>query len=230
MNIHYDAKTEYLQFEGDNYFERNLEKNQQREATLGAQLLYGFISSQMRGGGYSPQGKKMLEIGCCYGYNLAYFYDKCGFSCYGVEPSGKAIRYGKQLFNNKVEFLQGTADELKYKDKFFDVVMVGTCLYQVDRALLRRTLSEIDRVVADGGFLVISDFDTPVPCKRENKHNQLTPTYKDNYGDMFLRFPYKYTLIEKKTYLFNGAFIFSDDIQERMSTQILYKEKGNLYY
>lgn len=58
MSINYDAKTEYLQLEGDNYFERNLDKNQQREATLGAQLLYGFISSQMRGGGVFSTGQK----------------------------------------------------------------------------------------------------------------------------------------------------------------------------
>lgn len=227
--MRHDAKMEYLQFEGDNYFERNFNKNSQKETTMGAQLFYEFISRQI-GGGYSVQSKRMLEIGCCYGYNLAYFFDKCGFSCYGIEPSGKAIEYGKQQYNTKVDFLQGTADDLKYVDKFFDVVLVGTCLYQVDRALLRRTLSEIDRVLDCGGFLVISDFDTPVPCKRENKHNELTPTYKDNYGDMFLRFPYKYTLVEKKSYSFNGEFIFSEDIQERVSTQILYKEKGNLFY
>lgn len=78
--------------------------------------------------------------------------------------------------------------------------------------------------------MVITDFDVPVPCKRENRHNQLTPTYKANYGDMFLHMPYKYFLIEKKSYMFGGREIFSEDIQERMSAQILYKEKGNLYY
>lgn len=47
----HDAKMEYLQFEGDNYFERNLNKNLQKETTMGAQLFYEFISRQIGGGG-----------------------------------------------------------------------------------------------------------------------------------------------------------------------------------
>ena len=61
--MRHDAKMEYLQFEGDNYFERNFNKNSQKETTMGAQLFYEFISRQI-GGGYSVQSKRMLEIGC----------------------------------------------------------------------------------------------------------------------------------------------------------------------
>ena len=155
---------------------------------------------------------------------MAYLEEKLGFKGYGIEPSKKAINYGKQLFGDSLVFVYGTADSIPYVDDFFDVVMVGTCLYQVDRKLLVRTLSEIDRVMKSGGFLVISDFDTPFLCKRENKHNALAPTYKDNYGDMFLHAPYKYTLVEKRSYSFSGELVFSIDVQDRMSTQIFYKE------
>lgn len=177
----------------------------------------------MRGG-----GQNLLEIGCCYGYNLAYLNRRFGYEVFGIEPSSKAIEYGKQAFGDKINFMQGTADDLKYSDDFFNVVLVGSCLYQVDRSLIAKTLSEIDRVLLCGGFLVITDFDTPFPCKRENQHNRLTPTYKDNYGAMYLHSPYNYTLVEKRTYSFNGDFVFPDDVQERVSTQILYKEKN--YY
>lgn len=71
-------------------------------------------------GGYSPKDKKLLEIGCCYGYNLSFLNEKCGFAGYGIEPSDKAIAYGKQLFGNKIEFVQGTADGLPYSDDYFE--------------------------------------------------------------------------------------------------------------
>lgn len=223
MNIQYSAKDEYLKNEGDAYFERNFELQKQQDASVGVKLFYDFFCNQMSGG-YFPDGKKLLEIGCCYGYNLAYLKKNLDFCGYGIEPSRKAIAYGKQLFGDSIELVHGTADNLPYADDFFNVVLVGTCLYQVDRTLLVRTLAEIDRVLMNGGFLVISDFDPPFACKRENKHNNLTPVYKDNYGDMILHAPFNYVLVEKRSYSFGGALVFPIDIQDRMSTQILYKE------
>ncbi len=224
-----DAKREYLEREGDAYFERNFDAQKVHGESIGVKLFYNFILCQVRGGVYAIRDKKVLEIGCCYGYNLAYLESQCDFKCYGVEPSPKAVSYGKQIFKDKIEIIQGTADELRFEDEFFDVVIVGTCLYQVDRVLLEQVLKEIDRVLVRGGFLVISDFDTPVPYKVDNKHNAMTPTFKDNYGDMFLHRPFSYSLAEKRSYTFGGDFAFSTNVQERMSTQILYKEK-ELYY
>lgn len=40
----------------------------------------------------------MLEVGCSYGYNLAYLKDKYGFDCKGIDPSNKAILYGKKIW------------------------------------------------------------------------------------------------------------------------------------
>lgn len=42
-----DAKAEYLQVEGDKYFERNLKADDQLEATLGAKIFCDFICNQM---------------------------------------------------------------------------------------------------------------------------------------------------------------------------------------
>lgn len=44
------AKIQYLQTEGDSYFERNLDANQKREASIGTKLFYDFICNQNRGG------------------------------------------------------------------------------------------------------------------------------------------------------------------------------------
>lgn len=49
--MQYDAKNEYLQSEGDNYFECNLKKNEHEKATIGTQIFYEFIHKQCEGGG-----------------------------------------------------------------------------------------------------------------------------------------------------------------------------------
>lgn len=114
--------------EGDAYFERNLEAQKVNGATKGVKLFYDFVMCQVDGG-YVTKDKKVLEIGCCYGYNLAYLESQCHFKCYGIEPSKKAVSYGNQIFKDKILIKQGTADELTFEDDFFDVVIVGTCLY-----------------------------------------------------------------------------------------------------
>ena len=53
------------------------------------------------------------------------------------------------------------------------------------------------------------------------------PVYKEDYAKRF--FPLGYTIAEKVSYS-HGGDCFNPDIQERLSTQFLYKEKaGNLY-
>jgi ubiquinone/menaquinone biosynthesis C-methylase UbiE len=90
------------------------------------------------------------------------------------------------------------------------------------RFMMMKSIYEVDRVLRQGGFLVITDFDTPVKYVRDNKHNEHLPVYKDNYAHVFESLGY--TLVEKHSYSHNGD-CFAVDVQERVSTQILYKEK-----
>lgn len=52
-----------------------------------------------------------------------------------------------------------------------DFVILGFCMYVVDRRYLLKTAAEIDRILKRGGFLLIEDFDAPNPVLRPNKHN-----------------------------------------------------------
>lgn len=78
-----------------------------------------------------------------------------------------------------------------------------------------------------GGLCIIIDFDTPVPYIRENIHNKMVPTYKTDYAGHLI--PYGYSLIEKKTYS-HLSVAFVEEIQERVSTQIFYKENVIDFY
>lgn len=71
MNIHENAKDEVLHQEGNSYFERNL-KNGKIDVSIGCQLFGDFLNDTAE----SITDKKVLEVGCCYGYNLMWLCEK----------------------------------------------------------------------------------------------------------------------------------------------------------
>ncbi len=214
--------------EANQYFERN--KNaitNADEVAYNAKLLSDFLREYKLC--YPDQIKAVLEIGCNYGYNLNYFSKDLSVDCYGIEPSDKAVLYGKSRWNDNgmVHLEQGISNSLPYETHAFDVVTIGFLLYVTPRAILADSIKEANRVLRPGGFLVITDFDTPVNFIRTNKHNPQMPVYKENYAERFLNMGY--SLIEKHSYS-HGGTIFNPIVQERVSTQIMYKEYDENIY
>jgi len=217
-----NAKEIFLQDEGNAYFRRNFSPD--RSCSKGTTFLSGFLYRNPK---TLEEGKKtLLEVGCDYGFNLMYLNQKFYLKCYGIEPSKEAVEYGKKDLAAKgitdVELLQGTSDFLPFEDGSMDFVILGFCMYLLDRDLVLKTVAEADRVLKRGGFLVIEDFCVPSPYKRTYKHNPNVYTYKLDYSRLFLGDP-SYTLIEKTTYS-SASMSFDPAIQERVSSCILYKE------
>lgn len=210
--------------EANNYFLRNKKTGSRSgspsKGTYIAREFLGRYLSEFPG-----RINKILEIGCCYGYNLNFLSNELDVYCYGIEPSDQAIKYGEQMFcrgvTSKIYMQQGISNCLPYHDEEFDVVMIGFSLYVTPRELVADTISEINRVLRQGGFIVLTDFDTPIKCRRVNIHNEEMYVYKENYAEPFLSMGY--SLVEKRSYSHAGDS-FNPDIQERVSTQILYKE------
>lgn len=215
-----DSKNIFLHGEGDAYFERNYQKD---GISKGTAIFTEFLK---RNPIISSGGGNLLEIGCCDGRNLIYLTQNFKIQSFGVEPSEKAIKYGKDMIHSKgianVELLQGTSDDLPFEENRMDFVILGFCMVWVDRQHLLKTASEVDRVLKRGGFLLIEDFDVPNPVQRPYKHNASIFTYKHDYSSLFLGDP-SYSLIEKRSYS-HSSNAFDPRIQERVSTCILYKE------
>jgi len=169
---------------------------------------------------------EILEIGCSSGYNLAYLCARHNLEGFGIEPSREAIREGTEWAAEhsevKLHLSVGTSDDLPFEDDLFDIVIFGFCLYCTDRRYLLRSVSESDRVLKHGGFLVIDDFQVPTACRRPNKHDNNLFTFKYDYAQLFLSDPC-YSLIERTSYS-HSSMGFASEIQERISTSILYKE------
>lgn len=222
------AKQEYLDREADAWFERNKSAMEKKEVSIGTKFFADFFQRTLDS---QNKQKKVLEIGCSFGYNLA-FLSKLfpNIINTGLEPSLKAVEYGSKkyaelIIQDRLHLFRGTADALPFNDLSFDVILIGFCLYQADRNLLSKIVSEIDRCLRYESFLVITDFDVLFNVKKINKHNASTPTFKQNYAKLFERLGY--SLVEKTTYNADSLEkrVFPTEMDNRISTQILYKEK-----
>lgn len=131
---------------------------------------------------------KVIEIGASNGFRLNLLRQRYGCDVTAVEPSARAIEQGRSAFP-EVRFFQGVASAIPVaEDGAFDLVIVNAVLHWVDRSTLLRSCAELDRLVADGGFLVIGDFFPPSPERVQYHHRSDVElyTYKQNYPEIFL--------------------------------------------
>src|SRR5574343_256022 len=100
-----------------------------------------------------------------------------GMDCWGIEPS---IEAGKGKETIKV----GTADNIPFSDDY-DVVALAYFLYAADRSDLFKIACEADRVLKDGGYMIVYDFYSLEPRVKENPDCNEILTCKADYGGMF---------------------------------------------
>lgn len=184
-------KDAFLEFEADNYFFRNKD--------VKYELANDPIVKVLKE--YRAQPKNVLEIGCSTGYRLHAITSLfSGAKATGIEPSAAAIEQGR--FNYpEINFIQGTADDMvSLESGLFDLVIIGFVLYVVDREILYKVISETDRVLADGGTLMIIDFFSEKPTRNHYEHikDRQAYAYKQNYEELFTASKF-YHLLDKRS-------------------------------
>jgi SAM-dependent methyltransferase len=172
-----------------------------------------------------PDTPSVLEMGCSDGRKLAEVADRRPGRYVGIDPSAAAIAAGRTRWPD-LELHVGSADALPV-DERFDAVILGFFLYLCDRELLPRVVAEADRVLRDGGALVIVDFDPPSPRRRRYRHHDGIWSYKMDYPSLFLALP-SYSLAEKVPFSEHGAGWTADE-SERIAMSILRKERETGY-
>lgn len=212
----------FTEGEGDAWFSRNQDHIQAIEQVVNSpDVRYALDTLKP----FSSRINRVLEIGCSNGIKLetiCQYLDAVGV---GVEPSPIAIKNGndrKKLADTNL--LVGTGDKLPSlcTDASFDLVYFAFCLYLFDRNTLIRSLSEADRVLKPGGFLVITDFDPGSHYKRPYNHFQGVFSYKQDYASFYTQSGLYY-LMGKQSFS-HRAPNFDELPDERISTSILFKE------
>jgi SAM-dependent methyltransferase len=167
----------FWQEEADNWFKRNC-------AALGKAPADDKILGRL--GAIGIAGKKVLEIGAANGWRIAALV-RLGAAAIGIEPSAMAIEDGRRRFPG-IRLEPGVGHDLSlFADGEFDVVYLSYVLHWIERRRLMQTASEIDRVLKDGGWLLIDDFCPDLPHRLLYHHRTDIKlfTYKQDYAGIF---------------------------------------------
>lgn len=165
--------------EGDAWFARN------RHGLVAFDINQDPVARSIAASGITP--RSILDLGCSAGTRLSALSQHYGATGAGIDPSAAAIAEARAR-DPQHAWHVGTLDDHPLLQHRFDLVVVSFVLHWVDRRLLLKSLTGIDAVVANGGHVVISDFCTDHPVRREYHHlaGQGIFTYKNDYPAMLL--------------------------------------------
>lgn len=205
----------FLESEGDAWLSRNERALVSRQLPKSDPLLLEITNLDPP----PEEGMKLLEIGCGDASRLSWLQENCGISCYGLDPSSRAVEVATQ---RGVDARQGTADQLPFDDQMFDLVVFGFCLYLCDREDLFRIACEADRVLADPGWLIILDFYSPRHVKGRYHHCPGVFSYKMDYRSLFMWHPAYHTVLHRVRHHLEDRY--TDDPEEWVATSVLRKK------
>ena len=102
------------------------------------------------------RGRRVLDVGCGTGTLAAALAERAAARVWGVEPSREMLAVARSRVPRGVGLKQGSAEELPFKDGWFDRVVMSLVVHLVDRP---RALADANRVLAPEGRLAIATFD-----------------------------------------------------------------------
>lgn len=161
----------FLRGEGAAWLQRNLGRyDDSTDPVLGAIQKYKLKAS------------KVLEVGCADGARLHVMERMWGSDTRGVDPGARMV--------GPTRIVRGTADDLSViNDVGVDIVIYGWCLYLCDPSDYFGIASEGDRVLKDGGHIVVYDFCTETPYKVPYKHKEGLFSHHHDFSKLWLGHP-----------------------------------------
>ncbi len=101
------------------------------------------------------RGQRVLDVGCGTGAVAAALAEQASAKVWGVEVSAEMLAVARARVPSGVGLKQGRAEELPFRDAWFDRVVYSLVVHLVDRPL---ALAEAARVLVPEGKIVIATF------------------------------------------------------------------------
>lgn len=107
---------------------------------------------------YPPKEEMLvLDVGCGTGTNLS-LYHKAGCSVFGIDSSPSMLEEAKNKLGDNAELLLGSASEMHFPDKFFDLVISMLALHEMPRKIRPQVMNEMVRVLKQEGRILLIDY------------------------------------------------------------------------
>lgn len=136
--------------------QRTLDTN----STLAADRARLLLRVLANAGGGPIAGRRVLDLGAGFGA-LAVYFAHLGAEVLALDPHEERLEVALAVarrFGLPMNTITGSAEALPLQDASFDIVVANNSLcYIVDRGLRRAALSEIQRVLYPGGWLLVRD-------------------------------------------------------------------------
>ncbi len=121
---------------------------------------------------YTPEfagmkaGDRVLDV-CCGTGDQAFYYAKRGIIAAGIDRNPNMLKLaeknGRKRGLSNVSFQMADAQNLPFKDNFFDYASISFALHENERTAIDRIISEMKRIVKKSGALILMDFRVPLP-------------------------------------------------------------------
>ena len=182
----------FLNKGGDDYFRRSIyglhksDYNRDPVIKLIKELKYNIAN--------------LIEIGCGDGARLSFIQNKFKIDAYGIDPSRSAIRNTKHF---KSHCKIGTADNIPFVNKKFDLVLFGQSMMYFDDDLLPKIVSETFKILNNKSYILINDFYSKKIQYKTYKHYKKIKIRKMDNSKIFSWHPY-IKLVKQKIYLYKN--------------------------
>jgi len=102
--------------------------------------------------------KRILDLGCAVGHSTIPYVDLYPEAeVFGIDVGAPMLRYAHaraESLGKKVHFSQQNAEDLKFDDNYFDLIVSHILVHETSNTAVRKIMKECNRLLAPGGLVI----------------------------------------------------------------------------
>lgn len=132
------------------FYEKYSQMNRSKEGLSGAgewETLKGMLPDF--------KGKRMLDLGCGYGWYSIYAMENGASSVVGIDISQNMLKVAKEKTHfSEVEYICGAIEDMDFKEESFDIVLSSLAFHYIKD--YKELIEKINKVLKPNGILIFT--------------------------------------------------------------------------